>query len=189
MQYASIAKVLLLLTAASCGYGSTHERAWDDIEIQRHPVEQGAIRTDGKMTDIVAGRGAGVFVEYSSGGEWSVTLACDTERSGLACEWDVYAAPLSVDDLVLVEQEPDAEDSAEEDDEGGIVYLTTTSSELDQLSFTASPGDAVSIAVLLDSRFLGRDTAPERFVYWVGEAGVLHAGAPSNPIELVPTAP
>ncbi|MBN1609207.1 MAG: hypothetical protein JW940_21435 [Polyangiaceae bacterium] len=189
MRYASIARFSLLLMVTSCTYGSTHELGWDDIDVEHPTVEEAAIQTDGTMTDIVPGRGAGIFIEHASDGEWAVTVACDTERSGLACEWDVYARPLGADDLVLVGPELPTEDWAVENREGGISYQTTTSDELDQLWFVGAPREAVSFYVLLDARFIDRDTAPERFVYWVGEAGVLHAGAPSNPIELVPTGP
>lgn len=189
MRYASIARVLMLLTVSGCGYGSTHERSREDVEMERQSVEESAIQTDGRMTDIVAGRGAGVFVEYSSGGEWAITVACDTERSGLACEWDVYVSPLSVEDLALIDEDRDDDDFAGEDEEGGVDLLTTTSTELDQMRFVGGAGEAIRLTVLLDARFLDRDPEPERFVYWVGEQGVLHAGAPSNPIELVPTEP
>ena len=189
MRYASLAWVSLLLMVTSCGYGSTRERDWDDIDVERQPVEEAAIQTGATMTDIAPGRGAGVFIEYSSGGEWAVRLACDTKRSGLACEWDVYASPLGAENLLLLDQELDDDGVARENLEGGIDYWPTTSDELDQLWFVGAPGEAVSFYVLLDARFTDRDRAPERFVYWVGDTGVLHAGAPSNPIELVPTEP
>jgi hypothetical protein len=189
MRSASIVRGSLLLIVTSCGYGSTHEHDWDDLNVERRPVQEAAIQTGGTMTDIAPGRGAGVFIEYTSGGQWAVSLACDTERSGLACEWDVYASPLGAENLVWVDQELDADDGVRENHEGGIDYWTTTSHELDQLWFVGAPREPVSFYVLLDARFVDRDRAPERFVYWVGDAGVLHAGAPSNPIELVPTEP
>jgi hypothetical protein len=189
MRYASIARVSWALMVTSCGYGSTHELDWGDIDVDRQPVEEAAIQTDATVTNIVPGRGAGVFIEYTSGGTWAVSLACDTERPDLACEWDVYASPLGMENLVLVEPDPDDDDGVRENHQGGIDYWTTTSDELDQLWFVGAPGEAVSFYVLLDGRFVYRDTAPERFVYWVGNEGVLHAGAPSNPIELEPTEP
>jgi hypothetical protein len=116
-------------------------------------------------------------------------LGCDTALSGIPCEWDVYASSTGDEDLAVTGQGLNREDWIVEDGDGGIEVYTTTALELDTVTIQAEPGASLRFAVWLDARFLDRDAAPQRFVYWVGETGVLHAGAPSRFLDLLPTEP
>jgi hypothetical protein len=184
-----VVPTLVLLAAVGCGYGSTRRGEWEPRATEE-PTEA-AIQTGGELTDIGEGEGVGAFVEYEAGGIWSVTLACDTLFSGIACEWDVFATPASDEDgeLTVWTKELDRGDIAHDNDLGGVTIQTVTAYELDFVSLTADPGATIELEVRLDAYYLDRDPAPERFVYWVGDNGVLHSGAPSNPIKLRPSVP
>ena len=57
--------------------------------------------------------------------------------------------------------------------------FTETAYGVDGFTLYAEPGVVVRFEVYLDG------CSANRYVYWVGE-GAAHAGAPTNPIELVP---
>lgn len=181
--------ILALLACTACDYGSTSRGQWE-TRTSEGPIEAG-IETGAQLTDIVEGEGVGVFVEYEAGGTWSITLACDTVFSGIGCEWDVFLTPSGDEDgdLAVSSKMLDRGDIVAEDGAGGVYLQTVTDLSLDFVSILADPGAAMEIEVWLDAYYLDADPAPERFVYWVGDNGVLHAGAPTNPIELRPSAP
>jgi hypothetical protein len=62
-----------------------------------------------------------------------------------------------------------------------VRLVARTGKDFDGFSFQTDPGAAVQIDALLD------DAPGNRYLFWVGD-GALHSGAPSNPIDLVPSA-
>ena len=141
------------------------------------------IDADSPVTGYSAGQGAGVFVDYSSGGLWYVSLACDTATSGSDCNWDVIVTPTNG---VVTDFGPaalDADDLLGTDTyTSGVRANTFTGYEIDQFYLVTTPGVSVTVDALLDG------LTAERYMYWNGGGG-LHRGAPSNPLELVPSAP
>src|SRR5687767_15060225 len=84
------AAALLALAGCDSSDASYYEpRAVDEV-----PPVRATIDTDAELVDRSPGRGVGVFVEYHSGGEWRVDVACDTTLSMLSCSWLVLAEPL-----------------------------------------------------------------------------------------------
>lgn len=141
------------------------------------------VDTDSPVTGYTPGQGAGVFVDYASGGLWNVSLACDTASSGSDCNWDVIVTPTNA---VLSDFGPvslDADDLMAADSYYGAVRVNTfTGNEVDQFFLITTPGVSVTVDALLDG------LTAERYMYWNGGGG-LHRGAPSNPLELVPSSP
>ncbi len=129
------------------------------------------------------GEGAGVFVELRGDGDWAVTTACDTKVTYLTCTWDV-----------LIEARGATIDSAKAPPgrEGGAVitlasgkaelHAASTSTNDGVLFHVTDPAAAVRVEAWLDGR------ADPRVFYWTGP-DVIHEGAPSNPVDFVPTAP
>lgn len=145
-------------------------------------IEEGPIDTDATLVDVEPGQGAGLFVEYEAGGTWRVRASCDTAISGYACLWDVIVAPVESPALLGFATEGlDASDSLVWEG-GGVRMIASTGMEIDSFTVSAPAGEALRFDVYLD------DQPAPRFVYWVGE-GALHEGAPSNPVDLVPSAP
>jgi hypothetical protein len=130
------------------------------------------------------GDGVGAFVTYAAGGHWTLSTACDTNTSQLSCAFDLYVRP--VDESATLSNPkgqgltgPDAVDLSSD---GSFHLFAATSTDTPGLTFDATPGSAVQLEMYLDG-------APQpRFVYWVGK-GILHTGAPTDPMNLAPSAP
>jgi hypothetical protein len=164
------------LTVA-CGYGDHHD---GDYYSPPGVIEQATIDTD-QLLDVEAGEGAGAFIEYESGGTYHVTTTCDLAGEH-ACVWDIVVTPLDgarVLSLTSADLESDDTVSLSTDDRVRLVARTGT--DFDGFSFTTEPGAAIEVDALLD------DGAGNRFLFWVGD-GAVHGGAPTNPIDLIPSA-
>ncbi len=177
--------VLALPSFVACGYGdhtSAHHDDWDyaPAPAPTDKIEEATIDTD-QLLDVDPGVGAGAFVEYEAGGTYHVTTSCDVEQSG-DCYWDIVVTPLA--DAALLNVSPldlESDDSVTLGAGSQARLVATTGSDFDGFSFQTEPGAAVQFDVLLDN-------APgNRYLFWVGD-GALHSGAPSNPVNLVPSA-
>lgn len=134
------------------------------------------------------GEGAGVFIEYESGGRWHVWATCDTRLTGRSCLFDVlaqtsagtirnvYGDALSGDDSVFQE----CADTAQ--------LVLKSRADISGMYFETQPGATVVFDVLVDGA-----PYPE-LVYWYGsfresDASDVRYGAPGNPIALTPLRP
>jgi hypothetical protein len=179
---------LLVLLAVplfvACGYGD-HDRYYDDgyTPPDSTPVgsiEQATIDAD-QLLDVEPGAGAGAFIEYESGGTYHVTTSCDVEQGG-SCFWDIVVTPLADAPLLGVSAlDLESDDSVTLGSGNQVRLVARTGSDFDGFSFQTDPGAAIEVDALLD------DGAANRFLFWVGD-GALHSGAPTNPIDLVPSA-
>jgi len=170
----------------ACGYGD-HSAYHEDDNTTLPPyekppgkVEVATIDAD-QLLDVDAGAGAGAFVEYESGGTYHVTTSCDIDPAG-ECYWDIVVTPLA--DAALVSVAPfdlESDDSVIFGAGNQIRFVARTGEDFDGFSFQTDPGAAVEVDVFLDN-------APgNRYLFWVGD-GALRSGAPSNPVDLVPSA-
>jgi hypothetical protein len=146
--------------------------------------QQVAIDT-GTTVVATAGGGVGVFVEYTAGGHWKITTACDTNTSGVSCGFDVFV--VGVDPTKTTLSNPQGENLADLDtvaiqSDGSLHLSTTTGMGLGGLSFDATAGGAVELEMYLDG------VIQPDFIYWIGGA-VLHTGAPTDPVDFAPSAP
>ena len=174
--------VLIALLAGCYIEKSSSPDEGDDYFAPPDDVRTLSIDSDATLTDVVPGAESGVYVEYSAGGLWFVSMTCgDLETYG-PCTWDIVTTVL---DGSFVGAEPydleAAEDELGADDLGAWVYTYTTT-DTDGFYIQTTPGATLKVDVLLDEL-----SAPE-YLFWVGGGGV-HQGAPSNPVELVPTEP
>lgn len=139
-----------------------------------------AIEPD-KALEAQPGDGVGVFVEYATGGHWHVWTSCDTNTSKAVCNFTGFLTVESGAQISNVQGENlETGDIAQLDTSGGAVHFNVrTSTEFDGMTFDATPGAKVQLEVYLDN-----DPDP-RIVYWFGD-GVLHQGAPTDPIDFAP---
>lgn len=143
------------------------------------------VRIDaGETLEAEPGDGVGVFVETTSSGAWQIWTTCDTATSGATCAFDACVSVVDGDpDRVGIENA--VGDEAEDDDlvetfgDGSACFVFTTADDVDRFRFTTAPGATVRLGVDLDG------VPDARFVFWVGD-GVLHTGAPTNPVDLRP---
>lgn len=138
-------------------------------------IDRGATLT----TDL--GYGAGMFVEYAEGGQWTLWASCDSYVSDASCFWraDVIVHDALIDTFDGV----GLEDGDYLAHDGSYLSLDwITSYESDALTFTTAPGALVEVYVYLDGI-----SAPGYFV-WYGNDDV-QDGAPVNPVVFQPDAP
>jgi hypothetical protein len=175
--------LLSLPLFAACGYGDHPRHHYDDGSYQNPgssgTIEEATIDVD-QLLDVEPGVGAGVFIEYESGGTYHVSTSCDV-RPGVACLWDVVVTTLdgaSVKGVTPVDLETD--DYVSLGATNQVRLVAYTGNDFDGFSFETEPGAAIEVDALLD------DSAANKFMFWVGD-GAVHSGAPSNPVDLVPS--
>lgn len=144
--------------------------------------KQVAITPD-KTLQADAGQGVGIFVEYATGGRWHVWTTCDTRKSDIACNFEVFAIPEQGAKISNVQAEAlEGGELAEELTDGSAHLSASTSTEVDGMTFDATPGAVVELEVYLDG------VPDPRIVFWYGN-DTLHTGAPTDPIDLLPDSP
>ncbi|MEO5727370.1 MAG: hypothetical protein ABI134_26235 [Byssovorax sp.] len=145
--------------------------------------QQVAITPD-KTLQADAGEGVGIFVEYATGGHWHVWTSCDTNKSQVACDFEVFAIPEKGAKIANVQAAETLEsgDVAEELTDGSAHLSASTSTEFDGMTFDSTPGALVELEVYFDG------VPDSRVVFWFGNE-TLHTGAPTDPIDFVPEAP
>ncbi len=172
---------------AACGYGdhSMHGDGYDPNYMPSPAPVQGDIESStidaDQLLDVEPGAGAGAFIEYESGGTYRVTTSCDVGQ-GSACNWDIVVTPL--DDAALLGVAPvdlESDDTVTIGSGNQLRFVALTGKDFDGFTFQTDPGAAIELDALLDNG------AANRYLFWVGD-GALHSGAPSNPIDLVPSA-
>lgn len=182
----SLLALVWLPLCVACGYGDHRgDYYYDQPSGPYQPppadqVEESTIDTD-ELLDIEPGQGAGAFFEYETGGTYHVTTTCDVDNGG-TCVWDIVIVPLDGGPLhVLAPYELEGDDSLTFSYGNQLRFVAYTDRDLDGLDFQTDPGVGIQVDALLD------DGAANRYLFWVGD-GALHSGAPSNPVNLVPSA-
>ncbi len=189
MRSALLLALPLVLSLSACSYDNGDARRVSDYTLSpsasacdtSQTPAQSAIDAD-RQIEVDAGQGAGVFVEYSSGGHWIVSTSCDTLRTSTSCAWDIIVTPQDGSSLSNVTAtDLESADSLSAYDAASYRLRATTSTDLDGFSFDSDPGAAVRVDAFLDG------ACAVQYFYWVGD-GALHSGSPTNPIDLVPSA-
>jgi hypothetical protein len=169
--------------AAACG-PTDRDLAFYEPEAEPEPivVEGATIDADRMVETKAPGEQLAAVVEYETGGIWFVGVTCDTNVSGVGCEWDVIVRTLDGEPVFRVlETELERSDLVLADIAAARLVAFTTD-DFDGFSFRVGEASGLSVDVFLDGR--GR---PE-FLRWVGD-GARHLGAPTNPFDLVPDEP
>jgi hypothetical protein len=171
--------VAVALSAVACGDGGNPPPPYSPPG----NVLSVDIDTDAQL-QAEGGKGAGLFVEYATGGKWHVFAACDTTQSGFDCTWDLVVSLPDAKQALTVSDKTDldASDAVLRVDEGALRLFFRTSTEVDGVRLSAPAGQQLQVDVILDGVHDGS------FVNWVG-GGAAKAGAPSDPIIFLPTAP
>jgi hypothetical protein len=133
---------------------------------------------------VSPGQGAGLFVQYASGGQWDVFTSCDTDITDRPCSFDII---ISADPtVVLAGPKPhdfEVVDTLTLESDGSIHVITGTAGKLDGVSFSAEPGASIRVDVLLDG------AAQPDYVHWISGGVYQDQGALTNPVDFVPASP
>lgn len=179
----SLVALFCLPLVVACGYGDhTHhsDGYYDDGSSPPAPssvIEQATIDVN-QTLDVDAGAGAGVFIEYEEGGTYRVTTSCDTGQGN--CYWDVIVSPLDGAELKSAAPADLESDDSISLGDNQLRLVAYTGKDFDGFTLQTEPGAAIELDALLDNE------NANRYFFWVGD-GALHNGAPSNPIDLVPS--
>jgi hypothetical protein len=194
MRKAFVLGVPLAFLAAACTYdnGDANHALYDNSLPASCSTPVDSTIDTGRTIQVDAGLGAGVFIEYATGGHYHLRTSCDSTitPTHASCSWDIIITPdvgktitniagenLEGSDNVHVYPPP-----ADQPNASPSYQLTAqTSTEIDGVTFDIDPGATVSIDAFLDG------TCALPFFFWVGD-GALHTGSPSNPLVLTPTA-
>lgn len=132
--------------------------------------------------DASPGDGVGVFVEYYAGGTYRIWTTCDTAFSGNACAFDIFTSVDTTSAIIATTEENlEGIDSITVNPGQGTVDLRfDTGNDYDAAVIDVTPGAILRVEVFLDGQ------SDSRFTYWFGN-GVLHEGAPTNPIDFNPS--
>lgn len=186
LAFGSLALVALALGGCMYDHGHRYDDGCVGANCGGYPpkdVAEATIDTGATLTDIEPGQGAGAFVEYQAGGKWRVFTACDTDVSKYDCRWDIIVSVGAGDDISdFAAEELEDSDYLEWQDSRSVRLVAVNTVDFDGFTFDATPGASVRVDVYLD------DSPAPAYVYWVGDGG-LHQGAPTNPIDLTPSAP
>jgi hypothetical protein len=178
-----------LVVACTYDNGDAHRVLYSNtVPASCETPSQSTIDADAQLV-VDAGLGAGVFIEYATGGHYHLRTSCDTTRSNTSCHWDVIITPEGGATITNTATEsltgtdsfhvyPDQSGSGNAPVSYQLTAVTTT--ELDGVSFDIDPGAAISVDAFLDS------TCALPFFFWQG-GGAVHEGSPSNPLQLTPT--
>ncbi|HRI67195.1 MAG TPA: hypothetical protein PK156_23290 [Polyangium sp.] len=137
-----------------------------------------------EILDAIPGDGVGVFVEYSEGGHYRVWTTCDTDTSGVICTFDVFTSVDTSSTVnATIQDNLEGADSITVQQGAGTVDLHfETDNDYDAVEIDVTPGAILRVEAFVDN------VSDPRFIFWVGD-GVLHQGAPTNPIDFFPTVP
>ncbi len=178
MSSPSLLRTLLFgcaLAASSASMGCWVEPA-STRDTSRPVATAKAVLDSGRTLVVAPGDGAGVFVTYSTEGQWQVSWTCDTNVSGQPCAFDLRVYVDGMTDLALA-----GSDARLTRTTAGFTVQTTTRATTDTASFRGTPGAPATLAVTING------ASYPQFLFFVADGKV--ATAPSLPIELTPSTP
>lgn len=173
---------VLALTLVACGYDNSDRERVDPGESDDVADISDRIDTGSSLTDITSG--AGIFVEYASGGNWKVQVSCDVGSSNSDCKWGIYAytqVGVSFTSIAAIDLESD--DDLQASFGGELTLYTTTAGDVDGVSFSTTPGEAVTFSFSLDG-----SRHPEDYFFYATQ-GAVKSGIAAPAIKLTPTVP
>ncbi len=134
-----------------------------------------------EIMDVEPGQGAGLMVEYLAGGTWQLWTTCDTDYTGLSCNFDVEvvtSAPIeSVSNVVL-----EGYERVDITGDYQLFFDASTGVDYDQVTFDTTPGASIDVELVLDG------CVEPQYIYWVRNNQVLHGGV-GSPIAFTPDIP
>lgn len=130
----------------------------------------------GAQIALDPGKGVGLAVQYLGSGTWTIETACDTTQSGFTCAWDLVASLQSPFQLSSTDA------PALRIDPGAYRIVLPAQSASDLVTLSSPPGEALELDVVFDQ------VHDASMVSWT-TGGAIKTGAPSNPVNFLPTTP
>lgn len=134
------------------------------------------------LLDTELGMGAGLFVEYESGGLWRLWTSCDTLTSDHVCQFDTFVLSDGFIEEVVELDDMEAGDEVDFLSDFEIRFLAETTVDSDTIEILTEPGAPLELDPFLDGF-----SAPD-FLVWSSGGEVIH-GAPRAPVVFTPDFP
>jgi hypothetical protein len=130
------------------------------------------IDADATMSNVEPGR-LGMFIEYATGGTWTVKFTCDTPETNIPCPWSINAQTLNKSAIsgLDVHQLDSGEDLVRQPSPDLLMY----------------DGITTGLPIGFDV-WLQYEPNPNRYVFWIGDGG-LNRGISSPSFDLYPPPP
>lgn len=136
------------------------------------------VDTDQTMT-ATPGDGVGVFIEYASGGKWTIWWTCDTARTSEPCDF-VIGASAQTGNIGQVDTSQLGNGTATTPTPSRVEARVRTTTELHGISFVTAPGATLtveaSVGGIKDGSFL--------FFVQDGKVNGGYQGQLTNPLQL-----
>jgi hypothetical protein len=180
----------ILLPSLALVLGIATSGCWVDVDNNRRappstqtqtpvptePTPRVSIDTD-RSLEAQPGNGAGLFITYSAGGHWNLKWTCDTKLvPSHSCKFELAVGTHGIHEISSTPANALVEKDAET-----FQIKTVTTTTIDSVDFRTDPGGAIALTMRIDGQ-------PWPKLIWYVSDGQL-SKAPSDPIELVPSAP
>jgi hypothetical protein len=179
-----ISSVLSTLAAAAMlslgATGCIVEGSLDIDPVYVEPSIDQVVVDTGATMSAAPGTGVGMFVQYDEGGHWTVFTTCDTERSGLDCEFDILVTTVYPSDRIAnVDGFELSSGDTFTQSADSVNLVTLTNFGMNGMFFDTDPGAEIEIDVLIDG------VPQPQYVYAVSN-GRLVEGVETNPVDFIP---
>lgn len=124
------------------------------------------------------GLDAGYYITYGGAGHWHLEWTCDTKLSATGCNFTGAITAPSLAGATCFQCEPEDRMTVAQDT---IQFDTITTSGIDGVDFSATPGSAIHIDLLIDGLY-------QNDLVFVPSRGAAES-ALCNPADLVPSTP
>jgi hypothetical protein len=154
------------------------------------PEQQGGLSLatvdTGEMLSSPPGQGAGVNVEYQAGGHWHIWWTCDTDISGLTCNFYVDAIAQSGAITNVSGDRLESDDVLDQPSSSEVTLNTSTSTGVDGVFFDTDPGATINVLQQIGGVQDGT------YFFWSQNNQILGGGNPSavnDPLSFVGSQP
>ncbi len=178
--------VPLVLALAACAIESGHPHDHGTPQQQQEQPVTVVVDTNQTMGNTPGGEGLGIFVTYNAGGHWRVWWTCDTNISGLPCDFDVQMSGAALTNSAPTFSGSSASsDSLDSSAPNVLVAQTHTTTSVDAVTFDAQPGADMTVDVTVSGLRDGR------FFFFVqnGQVNGNFQGKLSDPLIFEPATP
>ena len=181
---------IFLLSSLAVALGVGAMGCWVEPDSRRAPATQTQTPTPtptqetprvsidtNRSLEAQPGNGAGLFITYNTGGHWNLKWTCDTKLvPSHSCNFEIAVGTHGIHEI---SSQPT--NALVEKDGESFRVKTVTTTTIDSVDFRTDPGGAIALTMRIDGQ-------PWPKLIWYVSDGQL-TKAPSDPLELVPTAP
>ncbi len=188
--FARGALLMSLLATSACLFGDDSRRDYgygDGVYVAEPTAAVPLlVEVDTNQTMTVdGGKGVGVFVEYASGGSWSVFWTCDTLLTGQRCDFDVVASVAPGLTIRNIDTRGVGDGVVSNPASNVLEVSGTAGAGVPALYFATDPGAVLT----LDARVGGIRSGAFFFFVQNGRINGDFAGSLSNPLQLQGSVP